>query len=139
MDYISPYDYLKNCVMTRIRPSNVHGVGVFSIRDIKEGETVFQSWRGRTGVYEITTLEFDALSAELQDFLKAMRGYPYKVRLVNGCVFGFTNHYINTQFERGTVDCFTHKALVNIPFNSELFSNYGENYRHEYNFKKNII
>jgi hypothetical protein len=136
---MSPYDYLKNCVMTRIRPSEVHGVGVFAIRDIKEGETVFEFWRGRTGVYEITKDQFATLSAEIQDFLRAMRGYPYNVRLVNGCVFGFTNHYINTQFEKGTVDCFTHKALADIPFNSELFSNYGKNYRHEYNLKKSLI
>jgi hypothetical protein len=79
----------------------------------------------------VINLEKDP-SQPKKDFIRAMRGYPYKVKLFNGCAYGFTNHYINTQFENGTVDCFTFKALVDIPLNEELFSNYGKNHRHEY-------
>jgi SET domain-containing protein len=132
MNYITPYDFLRNAVMTRIRPSNIHGVGVFAIRNIKKGENVFPYWEGRTGIYDISKSEFESFSDELQDFIKAMRGYPYKVKLFNGCAYGFTNHYINTQFENGTVDCITYKALTDISINDELFSNYGKNYKHEY-------
>lgn len=132
MNYTTAYDFLKNGVMTRIKPSKVHGVGVFAIRDIKKGETVFEFWQGKTGVYEISKAEFETFSDELQDFIRAFRGHPYKVKLVNGCVYGCTNHYINTQFENGTVDCFTFKALVDIPIDDELFSNYGKNHISEY-------
>ena len=132
MNYTTAYDFLKNGVMTRIKPSKVHGVGVFAIRDIKRGETVFEFWRGKTGIYEISKAEFETFSYELQDFIRAFRGHPYKVKLVNGCVYGCTNHYINTQFENGTVDCFTFKALVDIPIDDELFSNYGKNHMSEY-------
>ena len=132
MNCTTAYDFLKNCVMTRIKPSEVHGIGVFAIRDIKKGETVFEFWQGKTGIYEISKSEFDTFSDELQDFIRALRGHPYKVKLVNGCVYGCTNHYINTQFENGTVDCFTFKALVDIPINDELFSNYGKLYMPEY-------
>ena len=132
MSYITPYEYLTKCVMTRLRPSPLHGIGVFAIRDIKQGENVFPCWWGQTGIYNISKSEFDSFSDELKDFIRAMRGYPYKVKLFNGCTYGFTNHYINTQFENGTVDCFTYKALTDISINDELFSNYGKNHKHEY-------
>jgi len=132
MSYITPYEYLTKCVMTRLRPSPLHGIGVFAIRDIKKGENVFSAWWGKTAIYDISKSEFESFSDELQDFIRAMRGYPYKVKLFNGCTYGFTNHYINTQFENGTVDCFTHEALTDISINDELFSNYGKNHKHEY-------
>jgi len=132
MNYTTPYDFLKNGVMTRIRPSKVHGVGVFAIRDIKKGEIVFPYWWGKTAIYDISKSEFESFSDELQDFIRAMRGYPYKVQLFNGFTYGFTNHYINTQFENGIVDCFTYEALDDISINDELFSNYGKNHKHEY-------
>lgn len=133
MNYITPYDFLKNGVMTRIRPSKVHGIGVFAIRNIKKGEIVFPCWWGKTGIYDISKSEFDSFSDELQDLIKALRGHTHTVKLFNGCAYGFTNHYCNTQFENGTVDCITREALVDIAIHDEVFSNYGEDRKHEYN------
>jgi len=138
---MNPYDYLTNHVMTRLKPSSLHGIGVFAIRDINKGENVFQDWTGNTGTYEITQKEFNNLSDELKDYLRAMFGYPYKIRLVKDCHFVFITpqYFINTKFEDGNVDCYTFKTLQNIPKGTELFSNYGIKHKHEYKYEKTII
>jgi hypothetical protein len=138
---MTAYEYLTQCVMTRLQPSSIHGIGVFAIRDIKAGDNVFEVWLGQTGTYELTKTQYDSLSKELQDYLCAMFGYPYKIKLTNGCHFIFITpqYFINTKFEEGTVDCFTYTALIDIPKGMELYSTYGRNHKHEYKSQKALI
>lgn len=46
-------NHLKNNIKTEIAVSPIHGVGVFAIKDIKEGEQVFPIWEYETGIYII--------------------------------------------------------------------------------------
>jgi SET domain-containing protein len=46
-------DHLLINVKTEIRPSPIHGIGVFAIKDIKKGEQLFTPWNNETGVYLI--------------------------------------------------------------------------------------
>jgi len=138
---MTAYEYLTKYVMTRLKPSTVHGIGVFAIRDISVGENVFEDWDGETGSYELTEKEYSFLSNEIKDYLCAMFGHPYKIRLVKGCHFVFITpqYFINTKFENGNVDCYTFKALQDIPKGMELFSNYGIKHREEYKSEKKVI
>lgn len=45
--------HLINNVKTELRPSSIHGIGVFAIKDIKVGENVFPQWNKETGIYVI--------------------------------------------------------------------------------------
>lgn len=132
---MKPIEYLQNCVMSRLQPSPIHGVGVFAIRDIKKGEEVFGLWKGRTGRYELTDEEYNTLSIELKEYIFDMFGVQKHIRLYNNCHFVFITpqFFINTLYEKGNVDCFTFRALCDINKGEELFSNYG------YNHIKNII
>jgi SET domain-containing protein len=46
-------NHLKNNIKTEIAVSPIHGVGVFAIKDIKEGEQLFPIWEYETGIYLI--------------------------------------------------------------------------------------
>ena len=46
-------NHLKNNIKTEIAVSPIHGVGVFAVKDINEGEQVFPIWEYETGIYLI--------------------------------------------------------------------------------------
>lgn len=52
------YHLLDN-VKTELRPSSIHGIGVFAIRDIKEGEQLFEVWENESGIYLIPNEEYE--------------------------------------------------------------------------------
>ena len=41
---VQPFDYLKNHVKFYLKRSNTHGVGLFALVDIKEGEELYVSY-----------------------------------------------------------------------------------------------
>ena len=45
---MQPFDYLNTSVKSYARPSEVHGVGLFALVNIKKGEQVFPMWNGKT-------------------------------------------------------------------------------------------
>ena len=51
---MKPFDYLNTSVKSYGRASKVHGIGLFALVDIKEGEQVFPEWKGETSWYKIT-------------------------------------------------------------------------------------
>jgi hypothetical protein len=124
---MKPIEYLKKHVMTRLRPSDVHGIGVFAIRDIKKGEKVFERWPGKTGDYTLTQEEYEGLSDELKDYLFDMFGIKNYVKLFHDCHFVMITpqFFINTKQEKGTVEYANCRAIADIPKGDELFSNYG--------------
>jgi SET domain-containing protein len=62
-------DHLLNNVKTEIRPSFIHGIGVFAIRDIKKGEQLFKQWNNDTGIYLIPNKIFDEFPEKLKILL----------------------------------------------------------------------
>ena len=84
-------------VKTEVKPSNIHGVGVFAIRDIKEGENMFEPWTGETGAYVIPDEIYYQLHPNMIDLLNryfiTQNDVGYKViRLFNG--INFVSHTI---------------------------------------------
>ena len=138
---MTAYEYLTQCVMTRLQPSPVHGIGVFAIRDIKAGERVFEVWKGTTGMYFITNDECNSLSPQFKEYLFAMSGPSGYVKLYHNCHFVLITpqYFINTQYDKGNVDCSTYCALTDIPCGAELFSNYGRKNNHTNTATRPII
>jgi hypothetical protein len=63
---MSPFEYLQNHVVSIIKPSSIGGVGLFAVRDIKEGESLFEVWPHESGVYSITHDELHRLPEDLK-------------------------------------------------------------------------
>ena len=63
---MSPYEYLRNHVVSIIKPSPIGGVGLFAVRDIKEGESLFEVWPNESGIYHITHDELHTLPEDLK-------------------------------------------------------------------------
>ena len=66
---MSPYEYLRNHVVSIIKPSPIGGVGLFAVRDIKEGEPIFEVWPHESGIYSITHDELHTLPEDLKNHI----------------------------------------------------------------------
>ena len=133
---MSPFEYIKNCIVTRIKPSPTHGVGVFAIKDIKKGDFVFQRWIGETGIYDLTYEEFKKLDIEQQFYLRDMFYKKNKIRLTNGCYFIFAIPFCFMNWSDngiGNINGLTGEALRDIAKGEELFTQLA------YNGNKTII
>jgi len=62
-------DHLLNNVKTEIRPSPIHGIGVFAIRDIKAGEQLFTAWNNESGIYLIPNKTYEEFPEKLKILL----------------------------------------------------------------------
>lgn len=78
--HTNAFNHLVNNIKTDIRPSNIEGVGVFAIRDIKEGEQLFEKWQGETGIYIIPNELLSEIQSEVVDLL-----YRYFINYENDC------------------------------------------------------
>lgn len=58
-------NHLKNNVKTELRPSPIHGIGVFAIKDIKEGENLFPVWERESGIYIIPNDRIDEIPKDI--------------------------------------------------------------------------
>ena len=67
--HTNAFNHLVNNIKTDIRPSAIQGVGVFAIRDIKEGEQLFTKWEGETGIYIIPNELLSEIQNEVVDLL----------------------------------------------------------------------
>lgn len=125
--------YLTEGVKSELRPSDIHGIGTFAIRDIKKGEEIFQRWKGTTRVYVMEIKEFD----KLPDYSKRLitKSYVnkpneqkglYWFRLYKDCYFNLANpwKYVNTAEEDGNICSVKRVALRDIKKDEEILSNY---------------
>ncbi len=85
--------HLKDNIKTQIGVSNIDGVGVFAIKDIKKDEQLFPIWQGKSGIYVIPNNELNEIPSEV---LKLLEKYfindecGFKIiRLFNGFNFLF--------------------------------------------------
>ena len=91
--------YLKDCVNTDIRPSNIHGVGTFALTNIRAGEPMFVKWHGDSNVFLIRKDQYNDLPTYIQRIL--LKSYENDLnvqdfvwfRLTQGCYFNLSNPY----------------------------------------------
>lgn len=86
-------NHLKTNIKTKMSVSNIHGVGVFAIRNIKSGENVFPIWDKKSGIYVIPNNRLNEIPNEVLElmdmyFINEECGYKI-IRLFNGFNFLF--------------------------------------------------
>lgn len=131
---MKPFDYLNTSVKSYIRVSKIHGIGLFTLVDIKKGEHIFPLWKGKTDWYKIKFSKAKLLPKEVLSYI--LRSYGNNIvndnselrfKLTKDCNFLFSEPLclINTQFEEGNVDSKTGIAIKEINKDEEIFGNYG--------------
>ena len=145
---MSPFEYIKNCLFVKLKPSKISGIGVFAIKDIPNDIFLFENWTGDTKYYPITQEELTQLDYEVARHIKEIFIYSSDfpqdtniyVKLTSGCHWIYTNPYyfINSGVyeKKSNVDKDTMKSLRAIKKGEELLSNYP---RYEKLDKTNLI
>lgn len=129
---MTPFEYLKNCVITDIAPSTIHGVGTFALTDIKAGQELFKKWTGESGIYVISKSEFKSLPKYVQVLiLKSYENHLNKqhivwFRLTKGCYWTLANPlaYTNTAEFNGNFSSSNGVAKRDIRAGEELLGTY---------------
>lgn len=127
-------NHLKFNIKTKLAVSQIDGIGVFAIRDIKKGEQVFPIWKKESGIYLIPNNRLKELSEEVLElldmyFINEECGYKV-IRLFKGLNFlfhGFSycNSDYDTEFQRNISD--DGIALRDIKSGEEILEGYFEN------------
>lgn len=126
--------HLANNVKTQIAVSDLYGVGVFAIKDIKKGEQVFPEWSNETGIYVIPNERLKEIPNEVRMllhkyFINEECGYKI-IRLFKGMNFLFHGFsYCNSAYpniENVNIDN-DGFALRNIKAGEEILEWYTEN------------
>lgn len=143
---MNAYEYVSTKVFVKLKPSRVHGVGVFAIRDIPANTNPFEIWTGETGMYSLKEDDLKKLPRELYLHIKDMFGYgpdfpsntDSYVKLTKGSHWIYTTPYyfINSNLEKFNLDKDTFLTTKPIQEGEELLSNYG---RYERFDKKDLI
>jgi len=146
---MNAFDYIKNHVFVKLKPSRIAGVGVFAVKDIPNDTLVFKDWEGETGIYPISQNEINLLDEDLQthllDLFQYSNNFPSDtnlyVRLIKGFHWIYTNPYLfvnsGLKEKKSNLDKDTGKSIKFIRSGEELLSNYGRNDR--FNLVKNTI
>lgn len=127
-------NHLKFNIKTKLGVSDIHGVGVFSIKDIKKGEDVFPDWEHESGIYIIPNDRLSELSSEVLElldmyFINSECGYKV-IRLFKGLnflsnAFSFCNSSHNTYLSQN-ID-FNGIAIRDIKKGEEILEFYTKN------------
>ena len=127
-------EYLQHCIKTDIRPSQIHGIGTFALRDIEVGETLFELWEGDTKIYTIEKYEFEKLPNHIKKLI--LKGYLNKpdyplvwFRLFKDCYWNLANPitHTNTAEKDGNFDSVTKKVIKPIKAGEEILGTYNLN------------
>lgn len=150
---MTPFEYIKNYVVSVLKPSRIHGVGFFAVRDIEIGESIFNPWFGESGIYSIDHNELFQLPMELQKTM--LETFDNKIFYIDkenqeqhiekeyGKIFfplekGFhwihiwPKTFINSGLNKANVDTINYinpVALRKIYSGEELLANYGSEFK----------
>ena len=113
-----------------LAPSPIHGIGVFSIRDILKGERVYAKWTGdmpaRWYTLTLTDLnKFDRLAPKIKQMILdrwgmyVVNGRPFRAPNYDALLICFMNHSENDNY-----DPKTDIALCDILAGEEITENY---------------
>lgn len=140
------YDYIKNHVFVKIKPSKIHGVGVFALKDIPKDTYLFHVWGGHSGYYPIEESKLQTLPKELYSHIKDIFLYSPEfpsdtktyVQLTNGChwIYITPYYFVNSSIDKFNMDKNSFKTTRDIKRDEEILSNYG---RYERLQKENLI
>lgn len=111
---------LNNFVNTYVAPSNIHGVGVFALRDIKKGQKLYADMAPK--VYNLEYKYFDDLVEEVRD--KILERWP---NVVNGEAFGYPDTFIQAFMNHSNdpnYDAINDLVLTDIPKGTEITEDY---------------
>jgi hypothetical protein len=121
-------------IKTKIGVSDIDGVGVFAIRDIRKGEDVFPIWDYDSGIYLIPNDRLNEIPSEVFElldmyFINEECGYKV-IRLFKG--FNFTFHgfsYCNSAYQTKYTKNISDDgiALMDIKAGEEILESYTEN------------
>ncbi len=111
---------LNDIVKIRLAPSGIHGVGVFTMRDVKKGEKLYTDIIPHQ--FDLPYKMFDKLDQEIQDIL--LGHFPL---IIEGSHFmypvtkysAFLNHAYNANY-----DAKKDEALLDIPKGTEVTEDY---------------
>ena len=86
-------EYLNIHVKTDIRPSPIHGIGTFALRDIEIGEPIFVHWPYETQMFLINKVLFEKLPTYIKQLIfktfdnnqNDLSKENYWFKLHNGC------------------------------------------------------
>ena len=127
-------NHLSNNIKTEIAVSQIDGVGVFAIKDIKNGEQVFPIWEFESAIYIIPNERMDEIPNEVQKllhkyFINGECGYKI-IRLFKG--FNFLFHgfsYCNSAYKTTYKENIDNNgfALRDIKAGEEILEWYTEN------------
>ena len=137
---MKPFEYIKNFVNVKLSPSKIHGIGVFAMKDINIGESIFVEWEGKSGLYSITETELNSLDEIVKYHIldmcsfKLMNGkHELVFFLNNGChwIFKTPLHWVNScaYNETPNIDAHNLTTLSKIKKGEELFSKYGKYFK----------
>lgn len=125
------YDYLSKYITSYIKPSPIHGIGAFALRDLEVGEKLFTTWKGPSRIYTLDKGEFNNLPEYVKGMiLKSYLNKPeYPVvwfRLFEDCYFDLANPivYTNTGEKNGNFDSSTKLVIKPIKAGEEILGNY---------------
>jgi hypothetical protein len=143
---MTPFEYISTHVYTKLKPSKIQGVGLFSIKEIPENTYPFETWKGETGSYPIKEEQLKTLPKELYNHIKDIFLYSPDfpkdtdtyVFLVNGLHWIHQNPYyfINCGVNVFNIDKTTLKTTKIIKVGEELLSNYKRYERYD---RKDLI
>jgi hypothetical protein len=134
---MTAYEYIKNHVNVKMSPSNIHGVGIFALRDIDEGEEIFVNWKGDSGIYQLTESELNSLDYnvkihvyDMYEFSKIGDEWTFNVNLEKNChwIFKTPMHWVNSCSwdSEPNIDRNLSIATKKIYRGNELFTKYGK-------------
>ena len=124
-------EYLKNHIRTDLKPSPIHGIGTFALRDIEIGEPIFYLWPSDSRVYTISLDEYNELPDYVQMMIK--KGYENKAeypviwfRLFKDCYWNLANPlaFTNAGGENANFDSYKRIAIKKINKGEELLGTY---------------
>ena len=134
---MTAYEYIKNCVNTKLEPSRIEGVGVFALRDIQKDEELFKLWEGESGEHILSNEELNTLDDSVKLHLLNMYGYKQIgdnytmfVILNTDChwIFKTPLHWVNSCGfnEDPNIDRETLRANRDIKNGEEILLKYGK-------------
>ena len=128
-------DYLKNEIWFRVKPSEVHGVGLFAIRDIPKDTDIFLEYeRYHSDCEELVNVKGDSnlldginknIKKLLDDYFiveKNADGLYYDVSITN--TWKAFHYYFMNHSDNPNVDGWTGITLKDIKDGEELFEDY---------------
>jgi len=134
---VTAYEYIRDCVNTKLESSIIQGVGVFALRDIKKDEELFKLWEGESDEYTLTDNELNSLDESVREHLLNMYGYKQIdskftmfVTLNKNChwIFKTPFHWVNSCGYNGepNINKETLRTTRFIKKGEELLLNYGK-------------